>query len=122
HKTCFQIIFVNQFIPYRKNTTPWDERFFSAMRVKDWLHLMGYEILVDEKILHSSLSGKLNLGKVAKYWQEIASEFLPNLGSIYILVAKKRVHPLTPIKPKWKIRPKFNQVEVPSMNSSHKIK
>jgi len=116
----FSLAGLNQFIPYRKNSTPWDERFFSAMRVKDWLHLMGYEILVDEKILHSSLSGKLNQGKIAKYWQAIASEFLPSLGSIYILVAKKRVHPLTPIKPKWKIRPKFNQVEVPSMNSSHK--
>ena len=92
------------------------------MRVKDWLHLMGYEILEDKKVLHSSLSGKLNQGKIAKYWQKAASEFLPSLGSIYILVAKKRVHPLTPIKPKWQIRSKFKPVEVPSMNSSHKTK
>lgn len=118
----FSLAGLNKFIPYRKNNTPWDERFFSAMRVKDWLHLMGYEILVDEKRLHSSLSGKLNQGKISQFWQKIANEFLPNLGSIYVLVAKKRVHPLTPIKPKWKIRPKFEPVKVPSMNSSHKIK
>jgi SAM-dependent methyltransferase len=118
----FSLAGLNKFIPYRKNNTPWNERFFSAMRVKDWLHLMGYEILVDEKVLHSSLSGKLSQGKIAKYWQNIASEFLPSLGSVYILVAKKRVHPLTPIKPKWKIGPKFKPVKVPSMNSTHKIK
>jgi SAM-dependent methyltransferase len=118
----FSLAGLNKFVPYRKNNTPWNERFFSAMRVKDWLHLMGYEILVDEKILHTSLSGKLNQGKIAKYWQKIASEFLPRFGSVYVLVAKKRVHPLTPIKPKWKIRPKFESVKVPSMNSSHKTK
>jgi SAM-dependent methyltransferase len=118
----FSLAGLNKFIPYRKNNTPWNERFFSAMRVKDWLHLMGYEILVDEKILHTSLSGKLNQGKLAKYWQKIASEFFPRLGSVYVLVAKKRVHPLTPIKPKWKIIPKFESVKVPSMNSSHKTK
>ena len=56
----FSLAGLNKFIPYRKNNTPWDERFFSAMRVKDWLHLMGYEILEDKKVLHSSLSGKLN--------------------------------------------------------------
>jgi len=118
----FSLAGLNKFIPYRKNNAPWNERFFSAMRVKDWLHLMGYEILVDEKVLHSSLSGKLSQGKIAKYWQDIASEFLPSLGSVYILVAKKRVHPLTPIKPKWKIGPNFKPVKVPSMNSTHKIK
>ncbi|MBA6263740.1 MAG: class I SAM-dependent methyltransferase [Colwellia sp.] len=118
----FSLAGLNKFIPYRKHNTPWNERFFSAMRVKDWLHLMGYEILVDEKVIHSSLSGKLSQGKIIQVWQKLASEFLPNLGSVYVLVAKKRVHPLTPIKPKWAIRPKFKQVEVPSMNSSHKIK
>ncbi len=118
----FSLAGLNKFIPYRKNNTPWNERFFSAMRVKDWLHLMGYEILVDEKVLHTSLSGKLSQGKIAKTWQKIASDFLPSFGSVYILVAKKRVHPLTPIKPKWKIRPKFKPVKIPSMNSSHKLK
>ncbi|TWX57741.1 class I SAM-dependent methyltransferase [Colwellia hornerae] len=117
----FSLAGLNKFIPYRKHNTPWNERFFSAMRVKDWLHLMGYEILVDEKVIYSSLSGRLSQGKIVQVWQKLASDFLPNFGSIYVLVAKKRVHPLTPIKPKWKIRPKFNQVEVPSMNSSHKI-
>jgi len=118
----FSLAGLNKFIPYRKKNTPWNERFFSAMRVKDWLHLMGYEILADEKVLHSSLSGKLSQGKLAQYWQKVANEFLPSLGSVYVLVAKKRVHPLTPIKPKWKIRPKFKPVKIPSMNSSHKIK
>ena len=50
--------------------------------------------------------------------QQFAEKYMPSLGSIYVIVAKKRVLPLTPIKPKWKLRPRFEPIKVPTMNSS----
>jgi len=113
---------LNRAIPYRRKQTPWNEHFFSPMRVKDWLHLMGFEILADERCIHSSLSGKISEHGMANYWNKFASKYLTSLGSIYIIIAKKRVLPLTPIKPKWQIRAKFSPVKVPTMkvHSRHK--
>lgn len=116
----FSLAGLNRFIPYRRQNSPWNERFFSSMRVKDWLHLMGYEILADEHVLHTSLAGTIRQGKFSAYWTKFSKEFLPQLGSIYVIVAKKRVLPLTPIRPKWKLRPKFSPVKVAGMSSSHK--
>lgn len=106
---------LNRAIPYRRKRIPWNEHFFSPMRVKDWLHLMGFEILSDERCLHSSLAGKVSEHVVANYWRKFASNYFTSLGSIYVIIAKKRVLPLTPIKPKWQIRTQFNPVKVPSM-------
>jgi len=116
----FSLAGLNRLIPFRREKLPWNERFFSSMRVKDWLHLMGYEILADDHLMHSSLTGNLGTGKLSSYWKQFSSKFLPQLGSIYVIVAKKRVLPLTPIKPKWKLRPKFSPVKVTGMSSSHK--
>jgi|TARA_B110000908_G_C10042078_1_gene352275 SAM-dependent methyltransferase len=118
----FSLAGLNFLIPYRNKKSPWNERFFSPMRVKDWLHLMGFEILADQRCLHTTLVGHVNEGYVASHWRDFANSFLSNLGSVYIIVAKKRVLPLTPIKPKWKIRPKFQPVKVSTMNSSHLTK
>lgn len=118
----FSLVGVNKFIPYRRKKTPWNERLFSPMRVKDWLHLMGYEIQLDHRVLHSSLSKPQSDGIVSEQWRKLAEHYFPSFGSVYIIVAKKRVLPLTPIKAKWQLRPRFEPVKVPSMNSSRKQK
>lgn len=113
----FSLAGLNKLVPYRRKKTPWNEHFFSPMRVKDWLHLIGFEIIADERCLHSSFVGKINEQGIANYWRQFASNYLTSLGSIYVIIAKKRVLPLTPIKPKWQIRAQFNPVKVPSMNA-----
>ena len=107
----------NRLLPYRKHKTPWNERFFSPMRIKDWLHLMGFEILADQRCLHSSLVGKVSSESLQSTWNVFAKSYLPALGSVYVIVAKKRVLPLTPIKPKWQLRTEFQPVKVTSMRS-----
>ena len=114
----FSLVGLNKLVPYRRQRTPWNERFFSAMRVKDWLHLMGYEILHDERCLHSSLVGKFSYGVIARNWRKIAARLVPSLGSVYVIIAKKRVLPLTPIKPKWKLRTELAPINVSTLNSS----
>lgn len=143
---------MNKLLPFRRKQSPWCEHFFTPMRVKDWLALMGFEILDDIRVLHSTLAGKdidlgvdHNAGQQSDMssdgddlanlngeserlqsetfgkqgiLQKFASNYMPALGSVYIIIAKKRVHPLTPIKPKWRIRPSIQPARVPSMNSN----
>ncbi|MGB1261351.1 MAG: class I SAM-dependent methyltransferase [Cognaticolwellia sp.] len=116
----FSFVGLNKFIPYRRKQMPWNERLFSPMRVKDWLHLMGYEIQLDQRFLHSSLSRKITQGVISQQWRKIAARYFPSFGSVYVIVAKKRLLPLTPIKAKWQLRPGFEPVKVPTMNSSRK--
>ena len=113
----FSLAGLNSILPYRNKKTPWNEHFFSPMRVKDWLHLMGFEIITDERCLYTSLVGTINEHTLAAYWSDFASNYLTSLGSVYIIIAKKRVLPLTPVKPKWHIRAEFNPVKVPTMNA-----
>lgn len=110
---------LNKTIPYRRKQKPWNEHFFSPMRVKDWLHLMGFEIICDERCIHSNLVGNMSEHFMANYWRKLANRYFTSFGSVYVIIAKKRVLPLTPIKPKWQIRAKFNPVKVPSMKVNH---
>ena len=81
---------------------------------------MGFEIQLDKRFLHSTLARQVTQGVISNHWHNIASRYFPSLGSVYVIVAKKRVLPLTPIKAKWQIRPRFEPVKVPTMNSSRK--
>jgi len=113
----FSLVGLNKIVPYRRQKSPWNEHFFSPMRIKDWLHLMGFEILTDQRCLYSNLNGEDSNNKVADFCHKFAHNYLHSLGSVYVIVAKKRVLPLTPIKPKWQIRPKFNPIKVTTMRA-----
>ncbi len=114
----FSLAGLNKLLPFRRQELPWQGRFFTPMRVKDWLNLLGYEIIEDQRFLHTSLHSQVIVNSWWRsHWQNFASKYLPTLGSVYIIIAKKRVHPLTPIRPKWKLRPQFNPVKVSTMDS-----
>ncbi len=110
---------LNRLIPFRRRKLPWHGRFFTPMRVKDWLNLLGYEVLDDQRVLFSSLHPKVNPNS---WWfqacQRFANKYLTALGSVYVIVAKKRVHPLTPIRPKWQMRARFKPINVSTVGQN----
>jgi SAM-dependent methyltransferase len=108
---------LNRLTPYRRRQIPWTGHFFSPLRIKDWLQLMGFEILADQRCLHSSLVGNVSQGRLTATWERLAHKYLKPFASVYVIVAKKRVLPLTPIKPKWQIRTSFQPVKVTTMHS-----
>lgn len=84
-------------------------RCFTTFRIKDWLSLLGFEVVKVEHYGFASLrfSGRL---RFLCYLERPMRKYLPFLSSRYIMVAKKRVVPLSLIKPKWKPSPKFSPV------------
>ena len=52
----FSLCGVAQMLPFSREKLPWSGRFFTPSRVKDWLDLLGFEIVGDERFIHASLA------------------------------------------------------------------
>lgn len=108
----FSLTGLAHLLPFSSQKLPWSGRFFTPARVKDWLDLLGFEIVADERFIHASLARGSRLSRFAP-WRRFCKQYLRPMGSVYMLVARKRVTPLTPIKPKWhaRTRPSFAPVK-----------
>lgn len=89
------------FLAWRE-VPPWCGHFFGLARLKDWLSLLDFELLSVERVFfrpplkHTGVMHKLKfLDKLGRYcW--------PFWGGAYIILARKRVLPLTQIRMHWR--------------------
>ncbi|MFT4582269.1 MAG: SAM-dependent methyltransferase [Gammaproteobacteria bacterium] len=87
-----------------RGAPPWNGQFLSAARLKDWLELLGFEIEFLKKtsfrppIARRSIIGKLTFLEV------VGRACWPWFGNVYVVVAKKRVAAVTPLKLSWQTR------------------
>lgn len=81
---------------------PWHGKFIGLARLKDWLNLLGFEVVSQQLVAFvppvESAAWHRRLG----FFDRIAAKYLNAFGGIYFIVAKKRVVGMTPIKPDWK--------------------
>lgn len=82
---------------------PWHGRFLSPRRVKDWFTLLGYEIEHCEYYFYRPAVPSSRLMERLQFLERWGARYWPILGGGYILVAKKRVTPITPIRPAWRV-------------------
>lgn len=94
-------VFLGKMWPKYQAQLPWCGRFFMPARVRDWLGLLGYQIVSDERLVYHPLMGELSQGR---FLQQRLASWLPSTGSLYLIVARKLEFPLTPIKDKRKAR------------------
>lgn len=79
---------------------PWNGRFISQSRLRDWLRLLGFEIThARQYFFRPPLAQKLIMRRL-RFLDNLGRRWWPFLGAGYILVAKKRVIPLTRIRPR----------------------
>ncbi|MEH8020370.1 class I SAM-dependent methyltransferase [Rheinheimera metallidurans] len=102
----FSVVGILRYWPALQQRYPWQGRFFSTSRVKDWLHLVGFEVLSEKRFFCSTMLGKEYRDNAVQQWLE---RYLNYFASSYIIVARKRELPLTPIKPKWQLNTGFSQ-------------
>jgi SAM-dependent methyltransferase len=86
------------------SATPWQANFMSLVKLKDWLALMGFDImrvnyfgynLPLNRAADASQAAKLSIFE--RYGQRLELPF----GAGFVVEAAKRVIPLTPIAKKW---------------------
>lgn len=100
---------IAKFLPVKRGNILHDARFFTSYRIKDWLQLLGFEIVEQRQVLFSTLFFQQRWKGAAKLQHYLAS-YLPWCSAVYVILAKKRVIPMTAIKPKRSLKPRFSAV------------
>ncbi len=80
---------------------PWCGRFYTAQRVKDWLALLGFDIKIVHYYFYRPPFSRNGLLKRTRFLEPIGRKLFRFFGGGYVIVAKKRVETLTPIRPRW---------------------
>lgn len=83
---------------------PYSLHFFSPMRIKDWLTLLGFEIETVKTLFYQlPVSNPTVLNKLS-FLDPLGAKLWPAFGSVYLIVARKQVSTLTPVRPRWFLR------------------
>ncbi len=85
---------------------PWNGHFYGYTRLKDWLSLLDFELIAIERFFFRPPVQKKTLMQKLVFWEKLGKHCWPLFGGAYVIVAKKRVVPLTPVKMRWHARRK----------------
>ena len=80
---------------------PWCGRFYAARRVKDWLALLGFDVEITHHYFYRPPFSHNALLKRTRFLEPIGRKLFRIFGGSYVIVARKRVETLTPIRPRW---------------------
>ena len=89
----------------RDGFPPGLDRLIGERRLRDWLKLLGFEIVDARRYLFTLPWGAPAM--TSQSFIERSGEVLwPMFAGGYLIKARKRVYTLTPIRPRWRLRPK----------------
>lgn len=83
---------------------PWGGRFISLMRVKDWLALLGFELVGGEMGCYAPPSRQQKWLERFYFMEGAGDRWWPFGGGVYFLQAVKKVRGVRLIMPKWSDR------------------
>ncbi|MEM9103899.1 MAG: methyltransferase domain-containing protein [Pseudomonadota bacterium] len=78
----------------------WKAGYYSPFRIHDWLNLLGFELVSSKFVGYTPPFRNL-------HWESVewmGSKYMPGLGAINIIVAKKKMYRVIPLKSLWKKR------------------
>jgi SAM-dependent methyltransferase len=78
---------------------PWGANFIHAQKIKNWLRLSDFAMEKHEYTLFTLPINHPGLHKKLHFLEKLR---IPVLGGAYVLIARAKVIPLTPIRMKWK--------------------
>lgn len=84
---------------------PWNGSFIGLGRLKDWLALLGFEVVSVGMCCHIPPVEQAAWHHRFSFMHQLGTKWLSAVGGVYFIVAKKRVAGMTPLKPNWKTTP-----------------
>ncbi len=81
---------------------PWDERFIGLLRLKDWLHLLGFELNGGRFGCYAPPFESEVWLKRCAFMEKAGARWWPIMGGAYVVRAVKRVHGMRLIAPAWR--------------------
>lgn len=94
-----------RFLTLKRHSLPWCGHFLSLLRLREWLGLLGFSLASHKTFFFLPPINHENVLKYTVSLEKIGSRLAWHFGAVYVVVAKKRVATLTPLRPKW-YRPK----------------
>lgn len=101
----------------KRPTVPWSHHYIHARKIKNWLHLADFQMEKQTSLLFTPPFSRASIHQKLHFLERIGSRCFPFLGGAYILLARAKVIPLTPIRLKWKQH--LNQIRISSTISGH---
>lgn len=93
---------LRQLFASRGAGAPWDERFIGLLRLKDWLHLLGFELNGGRFGCYAPpFESPLWLSRCS-FMEKAGARWWPIMGGAYVVRAVKRVHAMRVIAPAWR--------------------
>lgn len=92
-----------------KGKAPWSGDYIRPGRLMDWLNLLNFKIDRAQYALYRPPMARY-LGEVSDYSQGVSRNVNLPVGSVYVIVARKHVSAIRPIRPVWKARRAFGRL------------
>jgi SAM-dependent methyltransferase len=89
---------------HRGEQFPWRGRFIPLMRVKDWLALLGFEIVGGQMACYAPPARQQKWLERFRFMESAGDRWWPFAGGVYFLQAVKKVRGVRLIMPKWSDR------------------
>ncbi|HEB99605.1 MAG TPA: SAM-dependent methyltransferase [Thiotrichales bacterium] len=87
-----------------RGEVPWCGRFIGPGRLHDWLLLLGFDVLEAVPFLFRPPVGREGMLRRLAGLERLAERRWPLPGAAFLLLARKRVIGMTPIRPRWRPR------------------
>jgi SAM-dependent methyltransferase len=87
-----------------KGAIPWCGHYLTITRLKDWLALLDFEVVQTRHYFYRPPFKHSRILQRLRFLERVGRRLWPILGGGYLMVARKRVVTLTPIRPRWKSR------------------
>lgn len=88
----------------KNKKVPWSANFIQSTKIKNWLRLADFELEQEKTIMHRLPIDYETLYRKFNFVETLGRKCLPRFGGVYVLLARAKVIPLTPIRLKWKQR------------------
>lgn len=88
------------------------QRQFTAHRIKDWLSVLGFEVVESQYLMHALPINDITWLERQRWLEKWGSHACGLTGGVYFLVAKKRVLNVRLLKPEWKKTPLNHALQV----------
>jgi len=93
---------LRQLMAHKGSGAPWDERFIGLLRLKDWLHLLGFELNGGRFGCYAPPFESLRWQSRFAFMEKAGARWWPIMGGVYVVRAVKRVHGMRLIAPAWR--------------------
>jgi len=89
-----------------RDVPPWNAKLLGLNRIKDWLSLLGFEIISQQTCFFAPPFQNQRLVRNLTWMETLGKRWLPLSGGVYVVLAQKRRLHYPSVRPRWRLRQK----------------